>query len=38
MSYVNRVGDEIIPPEPAMVARVGEYRDRVRWGEYFLVF
>jgi hypothetical protein len=32
MSYVNRVGDEIIPPEPAVAARVAEYRDRVRWG------
>jgi hypothetical protein len=32
MSYVNRVGDDIIPPEPAVAARVAEYRDRVRWG------
>ncbi|HLO89459.1 MAG TPA: hypothetical protein VK203_31240 [Nostocaceae cyanobacterium] len=32
MSYVNRVGDEIIPPESAVVTRVSEYRDRVRWG------
>ncbi|AFZ57177.1 hypothetical protein H6G54_10140 [Anabaena cylindrica FACHB-243] len=32
MSYVNRVGDEIIPPESGVAARVTEYRDRVRWG------
>ncbi|MFM2061476.1 MAG: hypothetical protein RLZZ507_1146 [Cyanobacteriota bacterium] len=32
MSYVNRVGDEIIPPESAVATRVTEYRDRVRWG------
>jgi hypothetical protein len=32
MSYVNRVGDDIIPPEPAVATRVAEYRDRVRWG------
>ncbi|MGM3308343.1 hypothetical protein ACSQ6I_20595 [Anabaena sp. WFMT] len=32
MSYVNRVGDEIIPSESAVGARVSEYRDRVRWG------
>jgi hypothetical protein len=32
MSYVNRVGDEIIQPESAVSTRVTEYRDRVRWG------
>lgn len=32
MSYVNRVGDDVIPPEPAIATRVSEYRDRVRWG------
>ncbi|MEA5618950.1 hypothetical protein VB711_14030 [Cronbergia sp. UHCC 0137] len=32
MSYANRVGDEIIPPESAIASRVSEYRDRVRWG------
>ncbi|MBE9056278.1 hypothetical protein [Sphaerospermopsis sp. LEGE 08334] len=32
MSYVNRVGDEIIAPESAVATRVTEYRDRVRWG------
>jgi hypothetical protein len=32
MSYVNRVGDEILPPESAVATRIGEYRDRVRWG------
>jgi hypothetical protein len=32
MSYVNRVGDELIPPEPMVAARVAEYHDRVRWG------
>ncbi|TAF09620.1 MAG: hypothetical protein EAZ77_04825 [Nostocales cyanobacterium] len=32
MSYVNRVGDEIIQPETAVATRVTEYRDRVRWG------
>jgi hypothetical protein len=32
MSYVNRVGDEILPSESAVVGRVTEYRDRVRWG------
>lgn len=32
MSYVNRVGDELIPPESAVATRVSEYRDRVRWG------
>jgi hypothetical protein len=31
MSYVNRVGDEIIP-ESTVPTRVTEYRDRVRWG------
>ncbi|MBO3462633.1 hypothetical protein G7B40_032610 [Aetokthonos hydrillicola Thurmond2011] len=30
MSYTNRVGDEVI--EPAVVNRVAEYHDRVRWG------
>ncbi|MEA5576103.1 hypothetical protein [Anabaena sp. UHCC 0451] len=32
MSYVNRVGDEIIQPESTVSTRVTEYRDRVRWG------
>ncbi|TAE61559.1 MAG: hypothetical protein EAZ87_01810 [Nostocales cyanobacterium] len=33
MSYVNRVGDEILPSESSVIAgRVAEYRDRVRWG------
>ncbi|MBD2388066.1 hypothetical protein [Cylindrospermum sp. FACHB-282] len=32
MSYINRVGDDLIPPEPAIASRVSEYRDRVRWG------
>lgn len=32
MSYVNRVGEEIIPPEPAIATRIAEYHDRVRWG------
>jgi hypothetical protein len=33
MSYINRVGDDIVQPEPGVVAsRVGEYHDRVRWG------
>jgi hypothetical protein len=31
MSYTNRVGDDIIN-EPAVVTRVGDYHDRVRWG------
>jgi len=31
MSYVNRVGDDVIN-EPAVVGRVGDYHDRVRWG------
>lgn len=31
MSYVNRVGDNVIN-EPAMVGRVADYHDRVRWG------
>ncbi|MBE9034739.1 hypothetical protein [aff. Roholtiella sp. LEGE 12411] len=31
MSYVNRAGD-VIPPEPAVVSRVTEYHDLVRWG------
>lgn len=32
MSYVNRVGDEILPSESVVAGRVTEYRDRVRWG------
>ncbi|AFY34635.1 hypothetical protein [Calothrix sp. PCC 7507] len=32
MSYVNRVGDDVIPPEAVVAGRVAEYRDRVRWG------
>jgi hypothetical protein len=32
MSYVNRVGDEILPSESAVATRVIEYRDRVHWG------
>ncbi|WP_414549333.1 hypothetical protein [Anabaena sp. CCY 0017] len=31
MSYVNRVGDDVIN-EPAAAGRVAEYHDRVRWG------
>ncbi|MDB9447711.1 hypothetical protein [Anabaena sp. CS-542/02] len=31
MSYINRVGDEVIN-EPQLGARVAEYHDRVRWG------
>ncbi|BAZ53290.1 hypothetical protein NIES4103_59640 [Nostoc sp. NIES-4103] len=31
MSYVNRVGDEVIT-DPAVASRVVEYHDRVRWG------
>jgi hypothetical protein len=31
MSYVNRVGDDVIQ-EPAVVSRVADYHDRVRWG------
>ena len=31
MSYVNRVGDEVIT-EPAVASRVVDYHDRVRWG------
>jgi hypothetical protein len=31
MSYTNRVGDEVIT-EPAVVGRVADYHDRVRWG------
>lgn len=30
MSYTNRVGDDVI--EPAVVNRVADYHDRVRWG------
>ncbi|BAZ88020.1 hypothetical protein [Dolichospermum compactum] len=32
MSYVNRVGEDISPPESLVASRVTEYRDRVRWG------
>lgn len=32
MSYVNRVGDDVIPPESVVAGRVAEYHDRVRWG------
>ncbi|MBW4643569.1 MAG: hypothetical protein KME23_11375 [Goleter apudmare HA4340-LM2] len=32
MSYVNRVGDDVMPPEATVTGRVTEYRDRVRWG------
>jgi hypothetical protein len=32
MSYVNRVGDDLIPSESAVVGRVAEYHDLVRWG------
>ncbi|WP_066383381.1 MULTISPECIES: hypothetical protein [unclassified Anabaena] len=32
MSYVNRVGDDVIQPESAIAGRVAEYHDRVRWG------
>ncbi len=31
MSYTNRVGDDVIN-EPAVVGRVVDYHDRVRWG------
>ncbi|MDM9383007.1 hypothetical protein QUB80_20140 [Chlorogloeopsis sp. ULAP01] len=31
MSYVNRVGDDVIN-EPAVATRVVDYHDRVRWG------
>lgn len=31
MSYVNRVGDDVIN-EPPVAGRVVEYHDRVRWG------
>jgi hypothetical protein len=31
MAYVNRVGDDVIQ-EPAVVGRVADYHDRVRWG------
>ncbi|RUR72568.1 hypothetical protein PCC6912_62120 [Chlorogloeopsis fritschii PCC 6912] len=31
MSYVNRVGDDVIN-EPAVPSRVVDYHDRVRWG------
>lgn len=32
MSYVNRVGDDVLPPESVVVNRVSDYHDRVRWG------
>ncbi|BAY12094.1 hypothetical protein [Calothrix sp. NIES-2098] len=32
MSYTNRVGDQVIPPEPVVAGRVAEYHDLVRWG------
>jgi hypothetical protein len=32
MSYANRVGDQVIPPEPVVAGRVTEYHDLVRWG------
>ena len=32
MSYVNRVGDEILPSESTVATRLTEYRDRVHWG------
>lgn len=31
MSYVNRVGDDVVA-EPSITARAVEYYDRVRWG------
>ena len=31
MSYTNRVGEDVMN-EPAIVGRVGDYHDRVRWG------
>jgi hypothetical protein len=31
MSYINRVGDDVIN-EPTLAGRVTEYHDRVRWG------
>ncbi|BAY62658.1 hypothetical protein NIES22_27330 [Calothrix brevissima NIES-22] len=32
MSYANRVGDQVIPPESVVTGRVSEYHDLVRWG------
>lgn len=32
MSYANRVGDQVIPPEPVVAGRTAEYHDLVRWG------
>ncbi|MBD2357711.1 hypothetical protein H6G41_24390 [Tolypothrix sp. FACHB-123] len=32
MSYANRVGDQVIPPEQVVTGRVSEYHDLVRWG------
>ncbi len=35
MSYVNRVGEEVIN-EPVVTSRVVDYHDRVRWGSDYL--
>ncbi|BAY32477.1 hypothetical protein NIES2107_43660 [Nostoc carneum NIES-2107] len=32
MSYANRVGDQVIPPEQVVTGRSAEYHDLVRWG------
>ncbi|BAY93456.1 MULTISPECIES: hypothetical protein [unclassified Tolypothrix] len=32
MSYANRVGDQVIPPEQVVTGRVADYHDLVRWG------
>ncbi|MDZ7960848.1 MAG: hypothetical protein RMY34_23715 [Aulosira sp. DedQUE10] len=32
MSYANRVGDQVIPPEQVVAGRVADYHDLVRWG------
>jgi hypothetical protein len=35
MSYVNRVGDDVISAEAIAANRGNEYHDRVRWGPIF---
>lgn len=37
MSYANRVGDQVIPPEQVVTGRVADYHDLVRWGQLSLV-
>jgi hypothetical protein len=32
MSYVNRIDESNVVPEPAVVTRTTDYHDRVRWG------